>query len=290
VAPESERGRALAAVLSGLTVATALGVPLGTLIGQALNWRYTFAFVAVLSTVAWTALARALPPIPPAPVVSLSRRLAVIATPGVPGALLVTCVAVTGVFTVYTYLAWFADETAHLSGISVTVLYFVFGLCAVASNLISGWLIDRYPPRRVVTLSLCGMVAVFGALWMFSRAGLEPSVAVVVLGGLVACWAVVGWMFAPAQQKRLLTMAGARGTVALSLNSSAIYLGQAIAGILGGALLARGPQALTLVAAACEVAAIAVFAVTTLGGADAAPRHEPSLPGGEPGATHHWSE
>jgi len=53
VAPMSERGRALAAVLSGLTVATALGVPLGTLIGQALDWRYTFLFVAALSTVAW---------------------------------------------------------------------------------------------------------------------------------------------------------------------------------------------------------------------------------------------
>src|SRR5262245_65815184 len=92
VAPASERGRALATVLSGLTVATALGVPLGTLIGQGLNWRYTFLFVAVLSTVAWTALARALPPVPSAPIVSLGERLAAVAIPGVPGALMVTAV------------------------------------------------------------------------------------------------------------------------------------------------------------------------------------------------------
>lgn len=268
VAPLHERGRALAAVLSGLTVATALGVPLGTLIGQGLNWRYTFLFVAALSTVAWGALARALPPVPAAPVVSLGSRLSAVAIPGVPGALAVTTIAVMGVFSVYTYLAWFASETAHLEGISITVLYFVFGVCAVASNLISGWLIDRHPPRRVVTYSLGGMVLVFGALWLFSRAGLPRSSAVVVLTALVACWAVVGWMFAPAQQKRLLHMAGPLGTIVLSLNSSAIYLGQAAAGILGGALLVRGPRTLTLVAAGCEVAAMIIFGLTVFGRAE----------------------
>jgi len=288
VAPLSERGRALAAVLSGLTVATALGVPLGTLIGQALNWRYTFLFVAALSTIAWGALARALPPVPPSPIVSIGDRLAAIAIPGVAGTLTVTAVAVMGVFSVYTYLAWFASETAHLEGVSITVIYFVFGLCAVASNLLSGWLIDRYPPRRVVTISLTGLVLVFGALWMFSRATLPPQTAVVVLTALVASWAVVGWMFAPAQQKRLLHMAGPLGTIVLSLNSSAIYLGQAAAGILGGVLLTRGPRTLTLVAAGCEVAAMVIFAITLTGQHDTA-----SVSSGaavDPQATAHWSE
>lgn len=287
VAPLSERGRALAAVLSGLTVATALGVPLGTLIGQALNWRYTFLFVAALSTVAWGALARALPPVPAAPIVSIGERLAAIAIPGVAGALTVTAVAVMGVFSVYTYLAWFASETAHLEGVSITVLYFVFGVCAVVSNLLSGWLIDRHPPRRVVTFSLMGMVIVFGALWLFSRATLPRPMAIAVLIAIVACWAVVGWMFAPAQQKRLLHMAGPLGTIVLSLNSSAIYLGQAAAGILGGVLLVRGPRTLTLVAAGCEIAALVIFAITVAGHQDIAA----DVPHGvEPEAAAHWSE
>ena len=77
------------------------------------------------------------------PIVSLSERLAAVAIPGVAGALTVSAVAVMGVFSVYTYLAWFASETAHLEGVSITVIYFVFGVCAVASNLLSGWLIER---------------------------------------------------------------------------------------------------------------------------------------------------
>ena len=289
VAPASERGRALAAVLSGLTVATALGVPLGTLIGQGLNWRYTFLFVAALSTIAWGALARALPPVPPAPIVSIRDRLAAVTIPGVPGVLTVTAVAVMGAFSVYTYLAWFASETAHLEGVSITVIYFVFGVCAVASNLLSGWLIDRHPPRQIVTLSLSGMVIVFGGLWLFSRADLSRPTAVVVLTALVACWALVGWMFAPAQQKRLLHMAGPLGTIVLSLNSSAIYLGQAAAGILGGALLVRGPRTLTLVAGGCEVAAMAILAFTIAGQQEEAASAAPG-PAADPHAAPHWSD
>ena len=199
-----------------------------------------------------------------------------------------TAVAVMGVFSVYTYLAWFASETAHLEDVSITVIYFVFGVCAVASNLLSGWLIDRHPPRRVVAFSLSGMVIVFGGLWMFSRTILPRPTAVVVLTTLVACWAVVGWMFAPAQQKRLLHMAGPLGTIVLSLNSSAIYLGQAAAGLLGGALMIHGPRTLTLVAAGCEVAAMVIFVITIIGQQDVVPMARDMAV--KPQATSHWSE
>src|SRR4029079_16016039 len=128
-----------------------------------------------------------------------------------------------------------------------------------------GWYRHPQPRRRIVTLVWRGMVIVFGALWLFSRATLSRPTAVVVLTALVACWAVVGWMFAPAQQKRLLHMAGPVGTIGLSLNSSAIYLGQAAAGILGGALLIRGPRTLTLVAAGSACAGMVNFFIQILG-------------------------
>ena len=46
---EHLRARALAVLLSGLTVATVLGVPLGTVVGQQLGWRATFWAVAGLA-------------------------------------------------------------------------------------------------------------------------------------------------------------------------------------------------------------------------------------------------
>ena len=49
---EHLRARALAVLLSGLTIATVLGIPLGTVVGQQLGWRATFWSVAGLALLA----------------------------------------------------------------------------------------------------------------------------------------------------------------------------------------------------------------------------------------------
>ncbi len=51
IVPPERMGRAISVVVSGLFVSTALGVPLGTLVGQALGWRGSFTAGAVLSVV-----------------------------------------------------------------------------------------------------------------------------------------------------------------------------------------------------------------------------------------------
>ncbi|GII66719.1 MFS transporter [Sphaerisporangium krabiense] len=266
LAAPSERGRALAAVAAGLTVANALGVPLGTLIGQAFQWRVTFVFVAVLGVVAYVGLHRALDPLPSPGVASLRQRLAVATLPGVPATLLGTSLAVCGIFTLYAYLAWFAGQSAGIAGGALTVVYLIFGLVAVVSNLTAGVLIDRTSPTRVALLSIVGLAVVYTGLSVFAGLGLSGTGAVVTLAVLVGVWSMIGWLFNPSQQQRLLTAAGPQGTIALSLNASALYTGQAVAGVIGGLMLAAGPGRLALAAAACEVLAVAALAVSALAG------------------------
>ncbi|MGH3966430.1 MAG: MFS transporter, partial [Pseudonocardiaceae bacterium] len=62
IVPSDRTGRALSAVISGFMVATAIGVPLGTLVGQALDWRGAFAGVLVLTLAISAAIAIAVPP------------------------------------------------------------------------------------------------------------------------------------------------------------------------------------------------------------------------------------
>jgi predicted MFS family arabinose efflux permease len=85
----------------------------------------------------------------------------------------------------------------------------------------------------------------------------------VALLGVVAAWSLVGWWFNPAQQQRLLDIAGPRGTIGVSLNGSALYAGQALGGLVGGAALASGPAALALVAVGFELLALAVLALSS---------------------------
>ncbi len=89
LAPPEERGRALAAVIGGLALANAVGVPLGTLLGTTAGWRASFVFVALLGLVAFAGIARAIRPLA-SPDVATLRDPAVAALPGVAPALLVT--------------------------------------------------------------------------------------------------------------------------------------------------------------------------------------------------------
>ncbi|WUI03313.1 MFS transporter [Spirillospora sp. NBC_00431] len=82
VAP-GQRARALAMVVGGLTVATALGVPLGNLADKVMDWRATLGLVAALCAVAAVGVFTAMPALPGAAPIALRRRLAALRDPSV---------------------------------------------------------------------------------------------------------------------------------------------------------------------------------------------------------------
>jgi predicted MFS family arabinose efflux permease len=250
IAEPAQRGRALAMVTGGITVANAAGVPLGTLVSQVLHWRMTFVLVAVLGVVAFLGLSHALKSVPSPGVPSLRDRVRTIGLPGVSTMLLTTAIAVCGTFTLYTYLSWFAARAAGVSGGLVTLAYLGFGVAAVAATLCAGVLADRFPPRRILFVSVLGQLGGIACVLGLARFGAAALV------GSVALWSFLSWLFTPAQQQRLLAAAGREGPVALSLNASAIYLGQAVAGVLGGVALAGGPLVLGVAAGGCELLAV----------------------------------
>lgn len=262
IAKPEEQGRALTTVLGGLTIANAVGVPLGTLIGQAVSWRVTFVFVAVLGAIALGGLTLALGPIASPGVVSLRDRVSAAAIKGVPATLFSVGIAICGVFTLYIYLAWFLDRVSGLTGAAVSLIYLIFGLTAVICNFSAGWLIDHTSPARIVTVALgCLAVVQFGfALTARTASG---TVAVYILAVLVALWGLTSWLFYPAQQKRLVAAAGPRAAVVLSLAASCLYGGQAVAGVLGGVLVRHGPVTAAIAAGACVVIAFAVHLISS---------------------------
>lgn len=262
VKPE-ERGRALATVIGGLTIATALGVPIGTFIGLASSWRGTFVFVAAMGLVALAGLTHSLGEIPSPGVVSLRERVASITIKGVPGTLLAIVVGICGFFTIYTYMAWFAGKVGGLTGTAITLIYVLYGVSAVIANFAAGALIDRVSPTRVAAFSLGSLVVTQGLFAVAARAGNGSAAMAYVLGFLVVLWVLTGWLFYPALQKHVAVAAGPRATVALSLVASAVYAGQALAGVLGGALLRYGPASVALAATGCALVALVIVTTST---------------------------
>jgi DHA1 family inner membrane transport protein len=232
VAPE-HRGRALAVVFGGLTLAQALGVPAGAWLGYAFGWRVAFEVVAVLSVVAGVALLRLLPRGIRVPVVSLRTLGAVLATPRLVLAIAFTTLFIGAVYVPYTYLAPFFETRYGFARDGVTTMLLVFGIGAVIGNAMGGFLTDRIGPFRTLILLCAAQLVLMPVLTMV-------TLPVLAAGAVTAIWSVFGWSFMVAQQARLATLAPSQVPVVFALNASAIYVGGSIGSTLGGQVLKVG--------------------------------------------------
>lgn len=235
--PATHRGRALAIVNGGITVAVAIGVPLGAFIGSHLGWRATFVGVAVTSVVALAVLAARLPrDITSSPTATLRARLAVIAYPGALIVLATTTVWAIGAYTVYTYISAFLAETAGLtiaqSGLVLTVL----GTAAVGGVALGGITNDRFGARRVQGVALPLMALAFAGLTVAGLA-FAPQALIAIIP-LIVLWGLSAWSFFPPQQNRLIGVVGtAHAPVAFSLNASFMYVGFSLGALLGSIVI-----------------------------------------------------
>lgn len=258
------RGTALAIVNGGTTIAVALGVPLGAIIGHRFGWRMTFAGVGTLALIAvaglLTGLARDIGS--GLAVASLRERAAAVRQPGVLLALLVTTLWATGAYTVYTYLGVYLASTTEIAGSSVGTVLFIWGVAAAVGIVVGGTLSDRFGARPVIVVSLLSLALAFASL-STSAGLLSPAAAILPVLVAIVVWGLAAWGFFSAQQARLIGIAGLKlAAVVLSLNASFMYLGFSLGAALGSFTLARGSAGdLGWVAALCVLAALALFLV-----------------------------
>jgi len=258
VRPE-RRGAALAIVSGGTTVAVALGVPLGAMLGAKFGWRAMFAGVGVLALIATFGLLAGLARDVGShlPVVGLRERLGVIRRPRVATTLLVTTLWATGAYTVYTYIASFLYVTAGIEGSYLSAVLFVWGLSAATGIFVGGTLTDKHGARPVITLGLLFLALAFASLSL-SATLLSKAVAVGPVLLAVVVWGVSAWAFFPAQQTRLIDIAGIKvAPIVLSLNASFMFLGFSLGAALGSVTLTyAAPSALGWVGSLCILASL----------------------------------
>lgn len=232
LSPPETRGRALAAVVFGLTLAQVAGVPAGGFIAYTFGWRAAFWLILALAAVGialvWTRVPRGLRFQP----VSLGDLAAVLRDRLAMGAVLFTASFLGAVFILYTYLAPLLSDSMGWGRDGITLVLVIYGVGAVIGNLAGGWMADRLGAvRTLVTLSLAqiAVMPLFSTLpW--------PEAAVLALAFL---WSLVGWSFMAAQQVRLLALAPESASVVLALNAAAIYVGAAVGSGVGGQVIDR---------------------------------------------------
>lgn len=256
MSPPEQRGRAITFVFLGWSVASVAGMPIAAWIGETYGWRMAFAAVAGLGFASAAWVYAAVPDgVKPAALSRAAWREA-LTQPTLMAIVVVTALQSAGQFTLFSYFAPYYRQTLSASPAQISAMFFWFGLFGLLGNVLLTRHIDRFGAARCVSLTL---VLITLSLLAWPLAGSLAAMAVVLVPWALGCFSTNS-----AQQARLGLAAPALAPAMMALNTSAIYLGQAVGAASGGVLVASsGFTWLSPVGVLWMLAAIALSAWAT---------------------------
>lgn len=231
VAPDKRAG-AVAAMFTGLTLATIGGVPLATWFGELLGWRTAFWGISGLGVVTMAALWFALPNLPLAKSEGVLAEIKVLGRGPVLAALALTVVGSSAMFTVFTYIVPILSSETHASTAFITGMLVLFGVGLTLGNMWGGKSADRSIDRTLI-VSLSVLILVLLAFTILMRWPVPAAMSILIWG--IASFAVV-----PPLQMRVMEAAKGAPNLASAVNIGAFNLGNAIGAAVGGAVINAG--------------------------------------------------
>ena len=233
LAPPERRPTAIAFVFLGWPLASAIGVPLASLMGAYVGWSTAYLIMGGACTAAAFAVFTTLPARMCAPRLSLAAWRNVLSSRQILLILSVTLLFVAGQFTVYPYVA--AELKARIDATPelISIFFAAYGVSGAIGSVISTRVIGRLGARSTVSVHLTVVLA--GAIFWAISGTLLPLIAI----GLIA----LGYGGGPAvsgQQARLIMANSEAASASVALNTSVLYAGQAFGTTLGGFLVSGG--------------------------------------------------
>ncbi len=231
VSPE-KRGSTIAYVFLGWSLAVAAGLPVITFIASRYGWRAVYGGIGIIGVFSFLLLAWRLPAgligarVDLKTWTDLGRNRAIVVL------LLVTMLQMSGQFVVFTFMAPLLTKLTHAGPDAVGLVFAIYGVCgfigvALAARIVDSW--GAYKASVLFTvLVLAGTTG-----WALS-AGIYPLMAC-----SVAIWGLGFASSNSMQQVRLVGAAPALASASVSLNTSVLYVGQAVGSAIGGLLYSR---------------------------------------------------
>lgn len=223
-------GRAISKISFGVVCATVFGIPVGTLVGDALGWRAAFGLLAVLALGKALLLWRYLPHTPrQTETTSLLGQFGILRSRLLQGHVLLSVLVFSGMFTAYTYLADLLERLAGFDGTRVGWYLMGFGTVGLIGNSLGGRAVDRHPllaSAGFCAVMVVGMVAVVPSIH-FSFA---LPVALALWGAAQAALFLVSHV-------RLIKAAPQAPAFAASLNIAGANLGIGLGAVIGGRVI-----------------------------------------------------
>ena len=219
---EEHRSFALSRVVTGTSIATIAGLPLGRLVGQYMGWRVTFLIVGIIAFAVLVYMAFVFPKIASGEQFHVKDLPALLKNPVLICLYVQTILFVLGYYTVYSYIEPFMQQVAKLQNNVITIVLLIFGATGLLGSYLFSKLYDRH------RFAFIGTVMATLLVWLLLLLPASKSLATMVI--LCAFWGITAMAFNVTTQSEVIRSVDEKGAAV----ATAIYSGLFNLGIGGG--------------------------------------------------------
>ena len=219
---EEHRSFALSMVVTGTSIATIAGLPLGRLVGQYMGWRVTFLIVGIIAFAVLVYMAFVFPKIASGEQFHVRDLPALLKNPVLICLYVQTILFVLGYYTVYSYIEPFMQQVAKLQNNVITIVLLIFGAMGLLGSYLFSKLYDRH------RFAFIGTVMATLLVWLLLLLPASKSLATMVI--LCAFWGITAMAFNVTTQSEVIRSVDEKGSAV----ATAIYSGLFNLGIGGG--------------------------------------------------------
>ena len=219
---EEHRSFALSMVVTGTSIATIAGLPLGRLVGQYMGWRVTFLIVGIIAFAVLVYMAFVFPKIASGEQFHVKDLPALLKNPVLICLYVQTILFVLGYYTVYSYIEPFMQQVAKLQNNVITIVLLIFGATGLLGSYLFSKLYDRH------RFAFIGTVMATLLAWLLLLLPASKSLATMVI--LCAFWGITAMAFNVTTQSEVIRSVDEKGAAV----ATAIYSGLFNLGIGGG--------------------------------------------------------
>ncbi len=250
--------RATSIVFGGVSLATVLGVPAGTMLGDMYGWRAVFAALCFLSLAVFTLIAWTVPAVRIGKAAQRGAMMSVLRNGRLLAVFGITALVVTGNFLAYTYIAPYLEQIAKQSTSQISMLLLVYGAAGVVTNFAVGPFASRAPRASLAVVATL-FTASLASLNIASDGHLALFVAIAAWGAAYGALPVLLQTLVFKEASRIQGAADAATAVNVSVFNAAIGLGSLVGGLMINHV---GPHLIPYVAAAFALTGLAAVAAS----------------------------
>ena len=232
IVPEEKRGSTIAFIFLGWSLAAAVGLPLITFIASRYGWRAVYGGIGAMGCVSFLLLWWRLPGGLMGARVDLKTWTDIGRNRMIVLLLSITTLQMSGQFVVFTFMGPLLAKLTGAGPDAIALVFAVYGLFGFIGIAIATRIVDAWGAWKTSVLFTALMLA--GVTGWAVSAGIYPLMAV-----SVAIWGLGFASTNSMQQVRLVGTAPSLASASVSLNTSVLYIGQAVGSAIGGFLYAR---------------------------------------------------